>query len=378
MMAEIKRIVLLGSTGSIGRQTLDVVRAHPDRLKVLGLSGGRNAALIAQQLAEFRPAMLWSEDRPGDILPARWVPMAEMVTCPDADVVVVATSGTVALEATLAAVRAGKLVAIANKEVLVLAGSVLTAEAQGSGGRLLPIDSEHSAIWQCVQGEAQPPARLILTASGGPLRDNTMSQLERVTPAEALRHPTWQMGRKVTVDSATLMNKGLEVIEAHWLFGMPYERIDIVMHRESIVHSLVELADGSVKAQLGRPDMRAPIQYALSYPERWENPTLPRLELTRCHALHFGEPDVERFPCLGLALEAGRQGGTYPAVLVGADEAAVNLFLEKRIGFLDIGRLVGRAIGEHRAVSVPDLEALLAAQHWAREQVNRWAGSRTH
>jgi 1-deoxy-D-xylulose-5-phosphate reductoisomerase len=294
--------------------------------------------------------------------------MVELATHPDADVVVVATVGRAGLDATLAAVRAGKKVAIANKEVLVMAGAVITAEAAAHGATLLPIDSEHSALWQCLLGEERSSiARLILTASGGALRDRDPAQLHDITPAEALRHPTWVMGPKITVDSATLMNKGLEVLEAHWLFDVPVENIDILMHPTSIVHSLVLFRDGALKAQLGVPDMKTPIQFALSYPERWETPA-PPLDITGASPLEFAAPPLGKYPCLELAVEAGRRGGTYPAVVCAADEVAVDLFLRGAIRFTAIATLIQAVVDRHTPGDERDLTAIMAADAWAREE----------
>ena len=275
------------------------------------------------------------------------------------------------LSPTLAAVRAGKNVALANKESLVTAGEIITSEAKLNGARILPIDSEHSAIWQCLAGETQKATRIILTASGGPFRRFSPAQLEKVTVEQALNHPSWQMGEKVTIDSATLMNKGLEVIEAHWLFDMPYDSIEVLIHPQSIIHSMVEFIDGSTKAQLSHPDMRLPIQYALSYPERLSNPQLPRLDWKRLDSLTFEPPDFDSFPCLKLAVEAGRRGGTYPAVLCAADEEAVDLFLSQRIKFTEIARLIESALEQHQAIARPTIEQILAADAWARQKVRQ-------
>lgn len=374
-----KNLVVIGSTGSIGRQTLDVARRFPDRLRVVGLAARRDAGLLTQQVAEFRPLMAHLAEGGHAVGEARRVGLEEMVAHRQADVVVMATTGRVGLLPTLAAVGAGKQVVLANKEVLVMAGELLVSAATRSGARLVPVDSEHSAIWQCLVGEVpegevavaggpRSVRRVILTASGGALRDRPRAEMDRVTVAEALAHPTWEMGPKVTVDSATLMNKGFEVMETHWLFGIPYDRIEIVLHRESIVHSLVEFADGSVKAQLGPPDMRLPIQYALSFPERWENPDLPRLDLARVPALTFSQPDLERYPCLRLALEAARLGNTYPAVLSAADELAVELFLAGRIGFAEIPRLVESALATHHPTEHPDLATILETVETIRHE----------
>lgn len=345
MGGKIRRLAILGSTGSIGRQTLDVVRAFPDRLKVVGLGAGQNGKLLAEQAEEFRPEWLSLEGsgRFGQD-GCNWVSMEEMAGLPGVDTVVVATAGKAGLLPTLSAIRARKTVALANKEVLVMAGELVMAEARRYGARLLPLDSEHSAIWQCLRGEKGDIARVLLTASGGPFRNYSAEQLSKVTAVEALKHPVWQMGPKVTVDSATLMNKGMEVIEAHWLFDLPWDRIQVVLHPQSVVHSLVEFRDGSLKAQMGSPDMHLPIQYALSYPQRWANSALPRMDWCRPVSLTFELPDVDRFPCLRLALEAGRAGGAYPSVLSAADDVAVELFLASHISFVDIPRLIEKTL----------------------------------
>jgi 1-deoxy-D-xylulose-5-phosphate reductoisomerase len=287
---------------------------------------------------------------------------------------VIATSGKWGLKPTLAAVKAGKRIALANKESLVMAGEIITRQSKLSKAQLRPVDSEHSAIWQCLEGEKQKAARIILTASGGPFRGYSPTQLEKVTPEQALKHPSWRMGQKVTIDSATLMNKGLEVIEARWLFDMPFDNIRVLVHPQSIIHSMVEFDDGSVKAQLGMPDMRLPIQYALTYPERLENPKLPRLDWAKIKEFNFEPPDFDRFPCLKLAIEAGKKGGTYPAALCAADEIAVELFLSERIKFTDIPRLVGRALDGHKATTRPTLEEILAADTQTKEKVKQMVG----
>jgi 1-deoxy-D-xylulose-5-phosphate reductoisomerase len=371
----IKRLAVLGSTGSIGQQTLQVVRALSHRFQVVGLAAGRNLDLLSRQVSEFQPRFVYFQDEKA--LNSLSSPGCEMLSLEDiashheVDTVVIATSGSSGLLATLAAVHAGKNIALANKESLVMAGEIITAEAERRGARILPVDSEHSAIWQCLNGETQPAARIILTASGGPFRHYSPSQLERVTPEQALKHPSWQMGEKVTIDSATLMNKGLEVIEARWLFNMPIDNISVIIHPQSIIHSMVEFKDGSVKAQLSYPDMRLPIQYALSYPERLANPELPRLDWSSIKELTFEEPDFDTFPCLRLAIEAGRRGGTCPAVLCAADEIAVQLFISRAIKFTDIARLVEKALQEHEAIDHPTLDEILAADTWARERVHK-------
>jgi len=296
-----KQIAVLGSTGSIGRQTLDVVRAFPDRFSIIGLAAGRNNDLLAQQITEFQPRLVSYLDKQAIKRPANagyeLLSIEDIACHPEVDTVVMATSGKAGLSPTLAAVRAGKTVCLANKEALVMAGQIVCGEAAQNGARILPVDSEHSAIWQCLNGEGEQPNQLILTASGGPFRHCSPAQLNEVTAGQALKHPSWQMGPKVTIDSATLMNKGLEVIEAHWLFDMPFDRIRILIHPQSIVHSMVEFIDGSVKAQLSYPDMRMPIQYALSHPERWSNPQLPQLDWNQLSNLTFEPPDYETFPC---------------------------------------------------------------------------------
>jgi len=370
-------LALLGSTGSIGRQCLEIVRAFPERLKVVGLAGGRNLTLLQKQLEEFRPQLFYSLDPDFNPPGAEKVSLEEMAAHPDVDLVVVATSGGAGLKPTLAALRAGKDIALANKEVLVAAGELLIAEARERGITFRPIDSEHSAIWQCLQGEeGKEIEEVILTASGGPFRNLTQEEMAHITPEEALRHPTWKMGRKVTVDSATLFNKGMEVIEAHWLFGLDFEQIKIIIHPQAVVHSLVRFVDGSLKAQLAPPDMRLPIQYALSYPERWGNSELPQLDLEKLARLEFEPVNLDRFPCLRLALQAGREGGTYPAVLSAADERAVELFLSGQIGFLDIPELISWVLEQHEGKAHPSLEEILEIEPWVEEKVSEFVRSR--
>jgi len=372
-----KQIAVLGSTGSIGQQTLDVVRALPDQFSLVGLAAGQNSDLLARQIAEFQPRLVGYQDKWEPQRPANTeyevLSLEDIARHPEVNTVVIATSGKSGLSPTLAAVRAGKTVCLANKESLVMAGQIICAEAKQKGAHILPIDSEHSAIWQCLNGEREQPTQIILTASGGPFRNYWPAQLNEITVEEALKHPSWQMGPKVTIDSATLMNKGLEVIEAHWLFDMPFEQIKVMIHPQSIVHSMVEFIDGSVKAQLSQPDMRLPIQYALSYPERLPNPQLPRLDWSRINNLTFEPPDYDTFPCLKLAIEAGIKGETYPSVLCGADEVAVELFLSRRIRFTDIARYVGRTLEQHQVVTNPTLDEILAADAWAREKVRQMA-----
>lgn len=365
-----RRIVVLGSTGSIGRQTLEVVRAFPDAFRVVGLSAGRRKDLLLEQVREFRPAMVSCSAGldPKDLPPGvRVVGMEEMAEAPEVDLVVLALTGSAGLLPALRALRAGKDLALANKEPVVMAGPLLVETARRHGGTLLPVDSEPSAVWQCLQGEGQAPARIILTASGGPFRDWPLERLAEATPQDALRHPTWRMGPKITVDSATMVNKAFEVIEAHHLFGVPWERIEVVVHPQSVVHALVEFPDGSVKAQLSPPDMRLPIQYALFYPERKPNGFLARFDPVRTGSLTFRPLDPERYPCFFLALEAGRQEDTtLPAVLSAADEVAVDLFLEGRLPFSGIRRVLAETLERHRPVRHPSVEEVLEADAWAR------------
>ena len=371
----VKRLAVLGSTGSIGRQTLEIVRAFSQRFRILALTAGENTGLLAQQISEFRPRFVHYQAGKADTInvDCQLLSPEEMAAHPEVDTVVVATPGSSGLAPMLAAIKAGKDVALANKESLIIAGQIILREAKQNGAKILPIDSEHSAIWQCLEGETKPPSQFILTASGGPFLHYSPAQLEAVTAEQALKHPSWRMGEKVTIDSATLMNKGLEVIEAHWLFDMPYDKIRVLVHPQSIVHSIVEFADGGAKAQLSCPDMRLPIQYALTYPERLPNPELPRLDWNLIGHLDFEEPDLNRFPCLKLAIEVGRKGGSYPAVLSAADEVAVSLFLSGHIKFTAISRLVEQVLEQHQAITQPTLEEIMATDEWAREKAQEFA-----
>ena len=361
-----KRIVVLGSTGSIGTQTLDVVRAFPEEFEVVGLAAGNNSGLFQQQVREFNPRYIYSLN-PLESMPpgASVLSMPEMVCLEEVDLVMVATIGSVGLVPTLNALKLGKRVALSNKEPIVMAGSLIKEQERRYGGAVLPVDSEPSAIWQCLQGEDNEIRRLMITASGGPFRSTPLEELERVSPAEALKHPTWQMGNKITIDSATLMNKAFEVIESHWLFGVPWDQIEVVVHPQSTIHSMVEFADGSVKAQMGPPDMRLPIQYSLFYPQRLPNDMIPRLDTGIPHSLTFQPLEEERYPCFSLAVSAGRQGGTYPAVLSAADEVAVHAFLDNKIGFTDIPKLVDRVLSEHESSPGMDAEELMEVDRWA-------------
>ncbi|NLY91025.1 MAG: 1-deoxy-D-xylulose-5-phosphate reductoisomerase [Firmicutes bacterium] len=378
-------IVILGATGSIGRQTIEVAQALADRFRIYGLSAHNQGARLAEQIRRLSPAkavvtnpehyrevLTMTPGWPGELLSGP-EGLLELVTDPAVDVVVSAMVGAAGIRPTLAALQAGKKVALANKETLVAAGEIIMAELaqdnQDHTVRLIPVDSEHSAIFQCLQA-VQPAAlkEVHLTASGGPFRQFTIEQMRTISPEAALAHPTWRMGGKITIDSATLMNKGLEVIEAHWLFGLPYDRIQVVIHPQSIVHSLIELVDGCLLAQLGPADMRLPIQYALTFPERKENP-FSRLDLYHLSALEFYPPDFTRFPCLELAYAAGKAGGALPAVLNAANEEAVRAFLAGGIGFLEIPRLVERVMNAYARENNRklDLETILAVDAWARQ-----------
>ena len=381
-----KRIAILGSTGSIGQSALAVVDAHADRLQIVGLAAGENAERLAGQIARYRPriaAMATGAaiDRLKQIGSIAGVAIAgsgrdglvAVASHPDVDVVLCASSGTEALEAVLAAIEHGKTILLANKEVLVMAGGIVTEAAARHGVAILPVDSEHNAIHQCLHGRARAEVRrLILTASGGPFRGRQASDLGAVSADEALRHPTWRMGRKITIDSATLMNKGLEVIEAHWLFGVSGDQIEVVIHPQSVVHSMVELTDGSIIAQLGVADMRLPIQYAFSYPDRWAGP-LPPLDLARAGRLDFEAPDTDAFPCLRLAYRALDAERSLPVVLNAANEIAVALFLDGTIGFPSIAGVIERTMGAHQPAEVGTLAAVRAVDQWAREHARETA-----
>ncbi|MFC1946601.1 1-deoxy-D-xylulose-5-phosphate reductoisomerase [Chloroflexota bacterium] len=374
----VKKIAVLGSTGSIGRQTLEVVRALPDHFRIIALAAGNNTTLLAEQISEFKPEIVFCQgdktplDRTG--IDYAFLPLEEIACHPDVEVVVAGTSGKVGLKATLSAAKAGKKIALANKESMVMTGEIITDEAKQNNAVILPVDSEHSAIWQCLRGETSPE-RLILTASGGPFRGYTRSELGKVTAEQALNHPSWQMGKKITIDCATLMNKGLEIIEARWLFDLPVDKISVVIHPQSIIHSMVEFADGSTKAQLSYPDMRLPIQYALTYPERLPNENFSKMNWDDMKDFTFEKPDYDTFPCLKLAIDAARQGATYPTALCAADEAAVDLFLMKKIGFMDIPKLIEQVLDEHKSVTNPSLDDILEVDNQVREKVMRMAGT---
>ena len=376
----VKNIAILGSTGSIGRSALAVVDAHPSRLAVVGLAAGENTERLAEQVERYRPRVVsMASGRALDKLRRSAIGpdttlagtgrdgLVAVASHPDVQLVLCASAGTDALEAVMAAIEHGKTIALANKEILVMAGGLVTDAARRRGVAILPVDSEHNAIHQCLHGRSPTETkRLVLTASGGPFRGRKASELSSVSVAEALRHPTWQMGKKITIDSATLMNKGLEVIEAHWLFGVTSQQIDVVIHPQSIVHSMVELIDGSIIAQLGVTDMRLPIQYAFSFPDRWSSP-LPSLDLARANRLDFDTPDREAFPCLDLAYRALAAERSLPIVLNAANEVAVERFLEGRLGFNSVPDVIARAMAAHTPARTDTLDAVRTVDEWARQ-----------
>ena len=374
MTQEAKRLAVLGSTGSIGTQTLDIVRTFPDDFRVIGLAARRSLELLETQVREFRPKLVSCEGSVEE--KAALVSngcadcgMEEMVRDPEVDLVVTATVGDVSLGPTFAAIDAGKDIALANKETVVMAGEMVSAAAERRGVSILPLDSEPNAIWQCLRGEDKTVSKLIITASGGSFRSTPLSDLGSVTPEQALNHPTWKMGAKITVDSATMMNKAFEVIEAHWLFGVPWDDIEVVIHPQSMIHSMVEFVDGSVKAQISPPDMRLPIQYALFYPDRIHNEKIRLFDPVATGKLTFEPWDPERYPCFDIALDIAKRGGTWPAALCGADDVAVEMFLSGRIGYLEIGTVIQQALTDHQSVENPSLDEVLAAGVWARDRV---------
>lgn len=374
----VQGLSILGSTGSIGTQTLDVVRLFPERFRVHALTGGSNVDLLAAQAEEFQPQCVVIADGEAAVTLQRRLEgsnievltgragLCTAATLPDVHTVVAAMVGFAGLESVLAALSAKKKIALANKETLVVAGALVERVLAEHGGVIIPVDSEHSAIFQCLVGESRSEIEeLVLTASGGPFRSRDARTFGSITKREALEHPNWSMGAKITIDSATMMNKGLEVVEAHWLFDIDVDRISVLVHPQSIVHSMVSFTDGSTKAQLGIPDMKVPIQYALSYPDRWPAPN-PRLDWTEIRCLDFEQPDVEKFPCLSLAYDALHAGGSAPAVLNAANEAAVSLFLNGRIRFTDIPFLIGAALESIAAGAAATLEDLIAIDKQTR------------
>ncbi len=375
-------VVILGSTGSVGTSTLSVIDALPGRFTVVGLGAGNNQRALQEQIDRYQPKYACI-DHGANLSNVRQLngpsALIDLATLEEADIVVVATTGHTAIEPTIAALRAGKVVALANKETIVAAGEIVMAEAARHPNALRTIDSEHSALWQCLEGgtyNRNLVKRLILTGSGGPFRGRSVMELATVRPEDALKHPNWSMGAKITIDSATLMNKGLEIIEAMWLFNCPLESVDLVIHPEQIVHSLVEYQDGALLAQMGDLDMRLPIQYALTWPDRVTGPTAP-IDLIKIGKLTFEEPDLETFPLVRLARESARIGSTAPAVLSAADQVAVQAFLDRRIGFLEIASLVEDVLQQHQPVSGPlTLDAIHEADRWALQAAEAWVRQR--
>ncbi len=380
MTDKMKNLTILGSTGSIGVSTLEIVAAFPKSYRVVALTAGNNIGLLTQQVKKFRPRLVAVSSEQGAAELARELKgenveilcgiegMIRCATCEAAEMVVAAIVGAAGLVPTLAAIKAGKDIALANKETLVTAGSLVMAEVAKAGVRMIPVDSEHSAIFQSLAGQrSEDVRRLILTASGGPFRQHSLRQLQEVTPADALAHPNWEMGRKISIDSATMMNKGLEVIEAYWLFNLPAEQISVHIHPESIIHSMVEYQDGAVMAQLGIPDMKTPIAYALSWPQRLPLDLAP-LDLCQAGRLTFFEPDPERFPCLRLAYAALQAGGTIPAVMNAANEIAVDAFLQNQLSFLQIARVIERVMQDHQREDLSTIDRVLQADRWGRQQ----------
>lgn len=380
-----KKIVVLGSTGSIGKNALKIVAAHPEQFQVVGLSAHRQASLLAEQATACQPqwAVLTDDGLDADSVRSQFDslsngvlrPAAELETLvqdPSVDVVLSAIVGVAGLHSNWAALGAGKTLALANKETLVAGGGLVMDRARQFGARILPVDSEHNAIFQAAQaGRRSEIERVILTASGGPFRNHSIEQLKSVTLQETLNHPTWNMGRKITVDSATMMNKALEIIEARWLFDLPADQIRVMIHPESVIHSLVEFTDGSVLAQLSPPDMKLPIQHALTYPDRLQSPAA-KMDWDQVHQLNLAPPDLERFPALQLGFEVADQGGTCGAVLNAANESAVQAFLENKIGFLDIVRACRDVLDNHNFVQDPEFDQIIEADRWAREEIDKW------
>ncbi len=377
----LKRICLLGATGSIGMQTLDVIRTYPESFQLTAMSIGNNETFGEKIVQEFKPKIVSVMTKEMKNKFIHKVPqgtkvvhgeegLVEVATYPDYDVLLNAVVGSVGLQPTLAAIAESKTIAIANKETLVTAGHIVMEAANANSVQILPVDSEHSAIFQCLLGEQENQlSKIVLTASGGSFRDRTREQIKNVTVEEALAHPNWSMGAKLTIDSATMMNKGLEVIEAHWLFQIPYDKIEVILHRESVIHSMVEFEDTSVIAQLGAPDMKIPIQYALTYPDRLELPQTKRLNLSEIGTLHFADVDYNRYRCLHMAYEAGKAGGTMTTVLNAANEEAVGAFLSKRISFLEIESIVEKALETHSLTEHPEIEHILEVDRETRQYV---------
>ena len=379
-----KKITILGSTGSIGLSALDIIEINTERFRVVALAAGKNINLLKKQIEKFKPKVVAVSTKESalklrETLTAKSKVkilydeegLKEIASFPSADIVISAISGSAGLIPTLAAIEAGKDIALANKETMVMAGEIVTKRAIKKGVKIIPVDSEHSAIFQCLEGnKRQNLRRIILTASGGPFLNFTRNELKKVILSQTLRHPNWKMGKKITIDSASMMNKGLEVIEAKWLFNLDISNIDVLIHPQSIVHSLVEFIDGAFLAQMGIPDMKIPIAYALTYPERIIN-DLPSLDLVKIGKLGFLKPDIRKFSCLGLAYAAGLCGGTAPAVLNAADEVAVSAFMEKKIRFIDLPKIIEKILVLHNSINNPSLDDILQADLWARRETKK-------
>ena len=373
MVLKRKGIVLLGSTGSIGTQTLDVIRVFSDHFKVIGLVAGKNKNLLKSQIKEFNPKFAYcdqieSYDQLFDGTDSIYSDIETMITDSEVDLLVSATSGDVSILHTMSAINSGVSIALANKETIVMLGDILMDSVKSNKVNLFPIDSEPNAIWQCIRGEDNNISKLIITASGGSVRSTSLKEMKNLTPDQVLKHPNWNMGDKITVDSATMMNKVFEVIEAHWLFDVPWEKIDVVVHPESMIHSLVEFDDGSIKAQISNPDMRLPIQYALMYPNRKNNKNIKRFDPISTGALNFIDIDYERYPCFKLGLNAAMKGGTWPAALSGADDIAVESFLKGKISFLEISSFISEILSSHNNILNPNIDQVLDAANSARDR----------
>ncbi|HIA75153.1 MAG TPA: 1-deoxy-D-xylulose-5-phosphate reductoisomerase [Dehalococcoidia bacterium] len=370
-----KNLSILGSTGSVGAQTLEVARSYPENFNVVCLGANKNTQILEEQILEFQPQAIscdyHKELNTHGEMSEKVMSLTGIATHEGVDTVVVATSGNVALIPTFEAIKKGKNIAIANKETIIMAGEQLTSLAESNSVNLMPIDSEPSAIWQCLRGEGGNISKLIITASGGPFRNNPVGSLSNVTPSNALQHPTWEMGPKITVDSATMMNKAFEVIEARWLFDVPWENIEVIVHPESIIHSMVEFSDGSTKAQLSYPDMRIPIKHALFFPDRAPKSHTNPFDPKKTKSLTFEILDQDRYPCFEIALKIAKRGGTWPSALSGADEAAVEAFLDSRIKFTEIHTLIEQAIQDHESIINPKTTDMLKASHWAYDRVSK-------
>ena len=376
MVSSLKGISILGSTGSVGTQTLDIVKTHSNKFEIIGLSANKNHIGLSKQIEEHNPKYVsysGTSDTIEEICVTRQVSrknLSEISSSNETDLLVVATTGSIALKPTFKAISLGKDIAIANKEIIIMAGEKLISHARNNNVPLMPVDSEPSAIWQCLAGETHSSInKIIITASGGAFRDLPIERLKDVSAKESLNHPTWNMGAKITVDSATMMNKAFEVIEAKWLFDIDWNDIEVILHPESIIHSFVEFVDGSTKAQISPPDMRLPIQYALFHPKRIKNDNLKKFDPSKSKNITFEELDRNRYPCFEMALSYAKKGGTWPSVLCGADESAVEAFLSGKIGFMEISELIKDSINSHKSIESPNIEDLLASYVWGQQQV---------